>query len=244
MSRRRLVALTISALLGFCVLVGLGAWQIQRLHWKEGLIAARDAAVSAPPVPLPRTAAEAAALDFHQVAVKGQFLYDSELFLNATERRSGHGGFLVLTPLRLADGTILMVGRGWVPPERLNRASRAAGNPAGVVEIDGLLRLPPEGKPGWFVPANDAARNQWFFVDLPAMARAAGFDHVLPFYVEAGPAPNPGGLPLGAQADTELVNNHLQYAITWFALAAILAVIYLLVLRREMSDAAHQARTQ
>jgi surfeit locus 1 family protein len=242
MSRRRLVAFTISALWGFCVLIALGAWQVQRLHWKEGLIAARDAAVSAAPMPLPRTAAEAAALDFHPVSVQGQFLHEHELYLNATERRTGRGGFLVVTPLRLADGTILMVERGWIPPERLDRATRAAGNPAGVVAVDGLLRLPPDGKPGWFVPANDPARNQWFYVDLPAMAHAAEFDRALPFYMDAGPAPNPGGLPLGGQADTELVNNHLQYAITWFALAAILAVIYLLVLRREMSDAADRAR--
>jgi surfeit locus 1 family protein len=241
MSRRRLLALTISAFLCFCVLIGLGTWQIQRLHWKEGLTAERDAAISAPPVPLPRSATAAAALDFHRVEAQGQFLHEHEFYLNATERRSGRGGYLVLTPMQLKDGGIVLVERGWVPPERRNPATRAAGNPAGAVSVDGLLRLPP-GKPGWFVPANDPARNQWFYVDLLAMARAAGLEGVLPFYVEAGPAPNPGGLPLGGQADTELVNNHLQYAITWFSLAGILAVIYLLVLRRERAGAAPRPR--
>jgi surfeit locus 1 family protein len=235
MSGRRLLAFTIWAFLGFCVLIGLGTWQIQRLHWKEGLIAERDAAISAPPVPLPHNAAAAAEIDFHRVEAQGQFLHEHELYLNGPERRSGRGGFLVLTPLRLNDGSAVLVERGWIPPERRDPATRGAGNPSGVVSVDGLLRL-PSGKPGWFVPANDPTHDLWFYVDLPAMARAAGLEGVLPFYIEAGPAPNPGGLPLGGQAEIELVNNHLQYAITWFSLAGILAVIYLLVLRRERAD--------
>src|SRR5579864_2585044 len=241
MSRRRLLFLSIWSLLGFLVLIGLGTWQIERLHWKEGLIAARDAAVSAPPVPLPRSVAAAATMDFHRVEARGQFLYQHELYLNATERRSGQGGLLVLTPLRLEDGPTVFVDRGWIPPERRDPVTRAAGNPAGTVTVEGLLRLPPAGKPGWFVPAHDPKQNLWFYIDLPAMARATALDRVLPFYVDAGPAPNPGGLPLGGQADTELVNNHLQYAITWYALAAALLAIYLLVLRREL--VAHRRRS-
>ncbi|HUK08216.1 MAG TPA: SURF1 family protein [Stellaceae bacterium] len=235
MSGRRLLALTIWAFLGFCVLIGLGTWQIQRLHWKEGLIAQRDAALSAPPVPLPRNAAAAAELDFHRVEAEGQFLHEHEFYLNATERRSGRGGFLVLTPLRLEDGAIVLVERGWVPPEQRDPATRGAGNASGIVSVEGLLRM-PSGDRGWFVPANDPTHNQWFYVDLPAMARADSLSGLLPFYIEAGPAPNPGGLPLGGQAETELVNNHLQYAITWFSLAGILVVFYLLVLRRERAD--------
>jgi len=235
MSGRRLLALTIWAFLGFSVLIGLGTWQIQRLHWKEGLIAERDAGLSAPPGPLPRNVEAAAGLDFHRVEAQGQFLHEHEFYLNATERRSGRGGFLVLTPLRLEDGAIVLVERGWVPPEQRDPATRGAGNPSGVVSVEGLLRV-PSGDKGWFVPANDPTHNQWFYVDLPAMARTAGLSGLLPFYIEAGPAPNPGGLPLGGQAETELVNNHLQYAITWFSLAGILVVFYLLVLRRERAD--------
>ena len=59
----------------------------------------------------------------------------------------------------------------------------------------------------------------------------------LPFYAEAGPAPNPGGFPVGGQANTDLPNDHLQYAITWYSLAAALAVFYVLLLRRERAAA-------
>lgn len=235
--RRRTVILSIAALAAFLVLIGLGTWQMERRQWKEGLIAARDAALAAPPVDIPANTDAARGLEFHRVRATGTFLYDRELFLNATERSRGGAGYLVLTPLRLASGAVVLVERGWIPRDLRDRARRAAGNPAGEVAVEGILRLAPEGRPGWFVPDNDPAKNEWFYIDLAAMTRAAGVPDTLPFYVEAGPAPNPGGYPLGGQANTELRNDHLQYAITWYCLAAALAVIYLLLLRRERDTA-------
>ena len=237
MARRRVLTLTVGSLAAFAALIGLGTWQVERLHWKEGLIAERTAAVSAPPVALPRTLEAARSLEFHRVQATGQFLHDREILVHAIERRSGGAGFLVLTPLRLEDGAVVLVERGWVPAEKRAAATRAQGNPAGEVAVDGLLRLAPAEKPGWFLPANDAARGEWFWIDLPRVARAVDLGDALPFYLEASAAPNPGGLPVGGQANTDLPNDHLQYAITWYALAAALAVIYLLLLRRERAAA-------
>jgi surfeit locus 1 family protein len=235
--RRRTVILTIAALAAFLVLIGLGTWQLERRQWKEGLIAAREAALAAPPVDLASDADAARGLEFRRVRATGTFLHDRELLLNATERSRGGAGYLVLTPLRLASGAVLLVERGWIPRELRDRLRREAGNPTGEIAVEGILRLAPEGRPGWFVPDNDPAKNEWYYLDLAAMARAAGVPDALPFYVEAGPAPNPGGYPLGGQANTELRNEHLQYAITWYCLAAALAVIYLLLLRRERDTA-------
>jgi len=235
--RRRVLTLTAGSLAALAVLIGLGTWQVERLHWKEALIAERTAAVSAPPTALPRTLEETRPLAFHRVRAKGQFLHDREVPVHAIERQRGAAGYLVVTPLRLDDGAIVLVERGWVPTEKRDPATRAEGNPPGEVAVDGLLRLAPAEKPGWFVPANDPGRAEWFWIDLPAMARAAGVAEALPFYVEAGAAPNPGGLPVGGQANTDLPNDHLQYAITWYALAAALAVIYLLLLRHERAAA-------
>ena len=85
------------------------------------------------------------------------------------------------------------------------------------------------------MPANDAARNEWFWFDLPAMKQAASAPDAAPFYIEAGPAPNPGGFPIGGQTIFQLPSNHLQYAITWFALAIALAVIYVVSQREPKS---------
>jgi surfeit locus 1 family protein len=238
--RRRLIKLTLASLLAFAALIALGTWQVQRLHWKEGLIAERAAALAAPPVDLPATLEAARGLEFRRVRASGVFLHDHEFLVNTTERESGKGGYLVVTPLRRADGSVLLVERGWVPPELRDAGARAAGNPAGPVEVEGLLRLPSAGKPGYFVPENDPQKSQWFYIDLAAMGRAANVSAVLPFYLEAGPAPNPGGHPLGGQARADLPNDHLQYAVTWYSLAAALVVIYVLLVRRERAPSQPQ----
>src|SRR5579884_874419 len=153
--------------------IGLGIWQIQRLHWKLGLIAQLQAAVAAAPSTPPRTLAEAKALEFHPVTTRGVLLNDKEIFVNAAGE-GGHLGFHVLTPLRQDDGRIVFVNRGFIPAELKDRRTREAGEPAGEVRISGLLRVPPSGKPSWFTPANRPDIDYWFWIDLPAMAAADG----------------------------------------------------------------------
>jgi surfeit locus 1 family protein len=219
------------AAIAFLLLTGLGTWQVQRLYWKEALIAERHAAVSAAPVDLPSSLAAAQQLEYHRVRATGHFLNDRELYLGATSE-DGRPGYHVITPLVLGSGASLLVDRGFVPEARRARESRAAGEVEGVVTVTGLLRLPPAGKPHWFVPDNSAEHNYWFYVDVPAMAAVARIDEALPFYVDADASPNPGGLPIGGQTRLDLPNNHLQYAITWYALAAALVVISIHFVRR------------
>lgn len=213
------------------ILLCLGTWQLERLKWKEGLIAAREAGLHSAPVGLPADLAAARPLEFHPVAVVGEFLHMHELYLH-TQSPRGDPGFDVVTPLRLADGAVLLVDRGFVPIDRQAPATREAGDVVGQQRITGLLRLPSIGKPGTFTPDNDPARNSWFYVDIAAMAKAAGLERALPFYIDADATPNPGGLPQGGQTLPELPNNHLQYAITWYALAVALIAIYIRFARR------------
>jgi surfeit locus 1 family protein len=220
---------TVMSLPAFLVLLALGTWQVERLHWKEGLIAAREAGVHAAPVALPATIDEALPLEFHPVALRGSFLHEKELYLAATNDL-GTVGKHVFTPFQLTDGRI-------VPDDRKDPARREAGQVGGEVAIEGLIRVPPAEKPHWFVPDNRPDLNFWFYVDIPAMAQAAGLAELVPFYVDAGPAPNPGGWPRGGTTRLELPNNHLQYALTWYSLAIALAVIYFLYHRRRSVDA-------
>ncbi|HZT88466.1 MAG TPA: SURF1 family protein [Stellaceae bacterium] len=222
---------TASAAAIVLVCLGLGVWQIARLHWKEGLIAAREAALHAAPVPPPASLAAAQALEYRPIAVDGTFLNDKEIDLHAISP-GGVQGYRILTPLRTAGGAVIFVDRGFVPSELRDPARRAAGQPAGTVHVTGILRLPPAGKPNWFLPDNNPGLNHWFWVDLPAMAAAAGLDRAAPFYLDADATPNPGGWPKGGAALPELPNNHLQYAITWFALAIAMVVIWIVYHRR------------
>ncbi|MBI3515628.1 MAG: SURF1 family protein, partial [Proteobacteria bacterium] len=132
-----------------------------------------------------------------------------------------------------ADRGAVLVNRGWVPLAARLPAARPSGQVEGTVRIEGAVRL--SSVPGWFTPANEPGGNLWFYPDVAQMAAAAGLSRVSPVFVEAGPAPNPGGLPIGGQTQVELPNDHLQYAITWYSLAAALAVIYGLFCHRHLS---------
>ena len=210
------------------VCLALGAWQVHRLHWKEGLIAQRAAALAAPAAAPPETAADARRREFHEIVTEGVLLNDRALFVHAIGPEGGLG-FDLLAPLREEDGRIVFVDRGFVPAEQRDRVNR----PEGVVRVAGRLRLPPAGKPGWFIPDNRPEQGEWFWIDLPAMARADhlaadGLTNIAPFYLAADPMPGPAGWPRGGARLPELPNHHLQYAITWFSLAAAAAIIYFL----------------
>jgi surfeit locus 1 family protein len=213
----------------FLVALALGTWQVQRLAWKQGLIAERTAQLAAQPTPPPdRVAPEDATLDFHRVRLIGTFLHDREIHLAARSLR-GNTGYDVITPLRRRDGSMVLVDRGWVPPERKAADKRAEGQVPGEVVVDGIART--RFRKGYFQPDNDVAKNVWFWVDLAAMAKQAGVV-VEPLIVEAGEGAVPGGWPKGGQTRVDLTNNHLSYVVTWYSVAVTIAVIYVLWHRR------------
>jgi surfeit locus 1 family protein len=217
---------TLFSVPAFILMIGLCIWQVQRLHWKESLIAEREARVTAEAITLPPAGAtDPAAMEYRRVRLDGTFLHDKELYLGARSL-NGNPGYHVLTPFTLADGGVVLVDRGWVPVERKAPDRRAEGQVAGPQAVEGIVRLPP-GK-AWMQPDNEPANNMWFYVDLPAMAKASGVDLRTDVYIDAGPSENPGGYPIGGQTRIELPNDHLQYAITWGLLAVALAVIYVL----------------
>jgi surfeit locus 1 family protein len=227
---------TLFTIVAVTVCLGLGVWQIERLHWKEGLIAAREAALAAPPAAPPASLAAARELEFHQIVATGTYLNGKETYLHTVGAKGGLG-FDVLTPLRLNDGRVVMVNRGFVPADREKPTTREAGEPSGQVQVHGLLRLPPATKPGMFIPDNQPDKGEWFWLDLPSFAKAGGLQEVAPYYIQADATPNPGGLPKGGGPDPrDLPNNHLQYAITWFSLAAAALVIYVLSQRRNRAE--------
>jgi surfeit locus 1 family protein len=226
---------TLFTLVAVVVCAGLGVWQLERLHWKRNLIAERAAALAAPPVSPPRTAADAATMESRRVTAEGEFLHDREILRVATGSTGG-SRYEVLTPLREANGRVIIVNRGLIPVDLRDRAKRPGGEPAGPVRVTGIIRLPPAAKPSWFLPDNKPERNLWFWIDLPAMAAAARLSEVAPFYIVADATPNAGGWPKGHNIAEPLPNNHLQYAITWFALAIAALTVYVLSQRRRPGE--------
>jgi len=222
---RRLPWPTLITIPVLIALVGFGTWQIQRLLWKDALIAEREARLASPPIDVAEIPTRNAAFEHRRVWATGTFLHDREMHLVARSHR-GQVGVRVVTPMALAGGDHVLVDRGWVPRHKIDPAGRRDGQIDNSTRIVGILRA--GGRPSAWTPDNVPDDNVWHYIDIPAMAARAGLSKVREFVVLAGPAANPGGLPIGTPFAVEVANNHLQYAVTWYALAAVLAAIYLI----------------
>jgi surfeit locus 1 family protein len=229
---RSLVLPAILSALGIAVLLGLGFWQLERLAWKQELIARVEARTKAPAQPIPADSEwkniDGERDEYRRVSATGRFLHDKEVLVYTVAsdqpgRLSGPG-YLVLTPLELASGASVIVNRGFVPLDRKDAATRPEGQVAGPVTVTGLLRMPEDTS--YFTPANDSARDAWYRRNPGEIARARGLARAAPFMIDADAAANPGGLPQGGATRVQFTNNHLQYAVTWFGLALALAGVF------------------
>jgi surfeit locus 1 family protein len=220
------------SLSAFIVLCGLGTWQLIRLAEKEAQKAHIEASLSDAAVPLPNAAEWAslspATYDYRRVTLKGQFENDKEAlvfgFITIGERGDTREGYFVLTPFRLADGSVVIVNRGFVPQELRDPALRRQGLVEGEITLTGLMRAPE--KRGFFTPYDEPDHNLFFIMDPMAITKAKGLTNVAPFLVDADRTDIAGRWPEGGHTVVVIVNNHLQYAITWFALALGLAGVF------------------
>lgn len=232
--RAKRLLLPALCILGLVLFTALGVWQVERRSWKLDLIARVDKRIHAAPVAPPSAMAWASlparSVEYRRVATTGMFLHDKETLVDALTERGP--GWWVVTPLRTADG-IILVNRGFVPPDRATPSRRATGQVAGSVRIEGLLRLTEPG--GRVLRPNRPSENRWFSRDVAAIARARRLGRVAPYFIDAGPAPNPGGLPLGGMTVVQFRNMHLVYALTWFGLAAM-SLTGLVLLRKGGQD--------
>ena len=217
---------SIAALSMLAVLLGLGTWQLVRLEWKQSLINERQLRWQAPALMLPQDLSDQAALVHRKVVARGHYPHDRELYLPGRSYK-GTAGVGIVTPFVLEDGRTLMVYRGWVPEKRKDPQTRPKGNPEGEIEVAGVLL--PGGWHGsdWFQPENAPERNAWFFVDPAQMAAAVGAGNAIaPLYLGLYRDDAEANLPFTAPPPMDLRNDHLQYVITWYALAIALIVIY------------------
>jgi len=220
----RFLVFVLFSVLGIVVLSALGVWQVERRTWKLALIDRVDQRIHAAPVPAPGPDAWAAINrdddEYRRVKITGRFANDRETLVDATTERGM--GFWVMTPLITPDGFTVLVNRGFVPVDRRDSATRAAGQIEGETTVSGLVRM-TEPK-GMLLRANDPAAGRWYSRDVAAIAKARDLNRVAPYFIDADATANPGGLPVGGLTVVSFYNHHLLYALTWFALALMLAV--------------------
>ncbi len=222
---------------GVTILLGLMSWQIQRLAWKEALIATLEERLAAPPIPLP-AAPDQQTHEFRRVALEGRFTaaVGAHGFADAaylTTLRPHGAGYRIVQPFETAEGRLILVDRGYAPVAAKNENGRAAITlpaPEGDVALVGALRWPQDAD--WFSDAGAGpADNVWLTRSLASLAPLWGAEPVL---VVAETATATGPWPVPAPVTVELPNDHLGYAVTWGGLAAVWAAMSVLLVRREM----------
>ncbi len=238
---RSLTVPGIFSLVCLAILLSLGTWQLQRKAEKEALIARIIARAQVePPAALPRREDWNPERDeFRRVRATGAFQHGSETLVHGLAAGAAPGralqGYYVLTPLKLTEGGTVLVNRGFIPTELKDPAARRAGEIEGETNVTGILRG-PEART-MFVPPPDPTKGEWFHRDIAGIAASRGLTDAMPYLVEADATPNPGGWPKGGQLRVDLPNNHLQYAFTWFAIAACLLGVFAAFAWRRLRDA-------
>lgn len=242
--RRGLLIPTVFVAIGLACLIALGVWQLERKSWKETLVATMKQRLNAEPRLLPEASEwhglNRADHEFIRVYFRGAFLperrdgppREARLYTGASALREDvkTPGYFVFAPARLPNGQIVVVNRGYVANPRPTAATPPVPFPPVPLDVTGVIRFPDRS--GWFDQSYSAADDLWFVRDPAAMAARNGWGSVAPFYIDMeAPAP-PDGVPRPGRTTINLRNDHLQYAITWFSVAGVLVVMFVLWVRR------------
>lgn len=244
-------------LFAFATFAALGTWQVKRLQWKQALIERVEQRVHAQAIAAPSRERwpqiNAASDEYRHVYAKGIFLYDLTTRVQASTALGS--GFWLLTPLRSADGSVTLINRGFIPANKMphdairgiqtktptttfNTQDSTALTSQPSIVVTGLLRMSEPG--GAFLRNNDAANNRWYSRDVQAIAAAHHLSEVAPYFIDADKtlaskenAPTQTAYPIGGLTVIHFSNNHLVYALTWYALALMVAIIGIWVARNE-----------
>lgn len=225
-SRRARLIVALCAAAASIGLLALGGWQLQRLQWKRALIAQVDQRVHAAPAAAPGVPAWPLLTrqndEYRRLRLEGRFLDQGATRVQASTALGP--GYWLLTPFRSSDGATVLVNRGFIPT--------ASALPAGAqqVSITGLLRMSERG--GAFLRDNNPVADRWYGRDVQAIAAARGLGPVAPYFLDQdGTEAGVPGAPVGGLTVIAFNNNHLVYALSWFALSLMAAGGCVLVAR-------------
>ncbi len=222
---------TLSTLIGVALLLGLGTWQLQRLSYKESILTKLSEKINQPVQSIehllaqPITAIQEA--EYQRVKLTGLYLHDQEMRL-LSKTFHGQSGYHLITPFVLTSGSTVLVDRGWVPAKGHPETKR----PMAEQTIIGFLRMKTSKTA--FTPANNLARNELFYIEPEEIAHLKKLTTLLLFFVIEEVHPHQEGFPRATGLTLQLRNHHLQYAITWYTLALILAGIYIIYIRKKL----------
>ena len=222
---KRIIAPLLFGLIGAAILVTLGAWQLQRLDWKRGVLSEIQDRIKGEPAALPRMISPSEQ-KYMPVTLTGQ-IGDEALFVLVSAKMVG-AGWRVISPITTDDGRRVLLDRGFTPV-----AAKSVPQHPETVAVLGNLHWPDDRNSS--TPDNDETKNTWFARDIARMAEVLDTEPLLVIARDITP-PDPG-LTLLPVDTAGIPNDHLQYAITWFSLAVVwLLMTGALIWRRSKED--------
>lgn len=229
-ARARRLVVTLAAVASALLTARLGLWQLDRAAQKETLQQAVDSNVALPPLPtqaLASTPAQAAGQLHRRVTVRGQWLPERTVFLD-NRQMDGRPGFFVLTPLRLDDGSAVLVQRGWVPRDMQERTRLPAiATPAQPVTLTARIEGPP-ARLYEFTPqgGETGVIRQNLAIESFADETQLGLRPLTLLQLDDAAAPAADGLRRHWPLPAVDVHKHYGYAVQWFSLAALITGLY------------------
>ena len=204
------------------VFCALGTWQLYRLQWKLELISEITSGLKSDPIEYSNSIKK----NYQRVNTKGKFDFDKQIYLYSLND-SGKPGYDVVTPFRTSKNENVLINRGWIIKELKDNPS-INFEPANKKRIVGLLR--EIYKPNIFKPDNDLKNNIWFSINLEDLKEATGeqFNEFVIFLED-----NQVKTPLPKKISVDVPNNHLKYAITWYAISVSIFFYYLYFRRKK-----------
>jgi surfeit locus 1 family protein len=227
----------------------LGTWQVQRRQWKLDLIEEVEEKLHRAPLtsldevdPLLTQPVETG--DAVPVQLSGTFVHEQEMLVGPRQR-DGQTGYHVVTPFQVRNTNRgILVNRGWISKTLERRQDRPDGLPKGNTSIFGLLRRTTNKN--LFTPANNEAKGQYYYIDIEQMAKHTDVEPILvEETIDASYSTDDleeRGIPVGKPHEVLLRNNHMQYIVTWYALALATSAMSISLFRKPASAAFNRAR--
>lgn len=228
--KRSFLVPTLFTIFSFTLLMGLGTWQLMRMHEKDTRIENIQKAMEGKPKSLAAINLKNPKRPYQRVRFTGRFLHEKEVHLFTGPRvPKGKPGYNILTPFERTNGGHVLVDRGWTLVASKSPVNRPDSLSPAQVTIEGIIM--PQEQPGYFTPRNRIEENLWFWLDMTAIRDFTGLKDLPPTYVRQV-TENPFKSIIAGKAEIQIRNDHLQYAITWYILAIACLVIYVLLRRQ------------
>lgn len=231
--------ITLCVIFGVAFLTGLGSWQLKRLSWKETLIKTMQDRSSEPRLTLEdflKTNSDFKEKEYHRLSLKGRYLHDQEAHLLG-RTHDGQVVYHIVTPFLLESGTTVLIDRGWVPA-KISSKDPSISRPEGTVEEKAFLKL--KTSKNFFTPDNNYVTKELYYIDPSEYAQNKSLTTLVPFLVIREGGENVSYPRVQKTAIQQLRNNHLEYAITWYSLAIVLVIFYVLFLRQRRQLPPHK----